>query len=135
MTTRRYRYVEFVYWVAAVAGAILVVLAVPSLLFGDGLLTLKYALFVVGFLVFGVGSFAIQPSPRGRGPVSRLFSVSLDGRRELGFERRIMDLPPLDDAGLHRSDCVSRDVKIFAASLVLLGVSAFLEFGLDITVG
>lgn len=135
MTPSRYRYVEFALWVGSVATAVVVVLAVPSVILGDGLMTLKYALFVVGFLLFGVGSFAIQPTPRGRGPVSRLFSMSLDGGRAFGFEEWIQRLPPLAGRNLPFDDRVSRDVKVFVTSLVVLGVSIFLEVGLGVAAG
>lgn len=134
MRTRLLRYVELVLWVATVSGAVLVLLALPSFLFWNGLLTLKYALFVVGFLLFGVGSFAIQPTPRGKDPVSRLFAFSVDGDIEFGFEERIQQLPPLKDAYLPLSDRVSRNVKLFVSSLVLLGVSLFLEVALGVAV-
>ncbi|CCQ33944.1 hypothetical protein HLRTI_002259 [Halorhabdus tiamatea SARL4B] len=135
MTPNGYRYVEFALWVGSVATAIVVVLAIPSLIVGNGLVTLKYALFVVGFLLFGVGSFAIQPTPRGRGPVSRLFSMSLDGGKAFGFEQRIQELPPLDGRNLPFEDRVSRNVKVFVTSLIVLGVSILLEVGLGVTAG
>ena len=132
MTPNGYRYVEFALWVGSVATAVVVVLAIPSLIVGDGLVTLKYALFVVGFLLFGVGSFAIQPTPHGRGPVSRLFSTSVDGEEAFGFEQRIQEFPPLDGRNLPFEERVSRDVKVFVTSLVVLGVSIILEVGLGV---
>ncbi|WEL18638.1 putative membrane protein [Halorhabdus sp. SVX81] len=118
----------------SVATAVVIVLAIPSLAFGDGLITLKYALFVVGFLLFGVGSFAIQPTPHGRGPISRLFSMSLDGGHAFGFEQRIQKLPPLDGRQVPLEDRVSRGMKVFVTSLVVIGVSIFLEVGLGVAV-
>lgn len=135
MTPSRLRYVEFALWVGTVSAAVTFALSVPAFLFGEGLLTLKYALFVVGFLLFGVGSFAIQPTPRGRDPVSRLFSLSVDGEAEFGFERRLWALPPLDGAWLPPGDRVSRDVKLFVTSLLVLGISLALEVGLGVGVG
>ncbi|WP_181686361.1 DUF7555 family protein [Halorhabdus salina] len=134
MTPNRLRYVEFVLWVGYVSTAVILILAIPSLAFGNGLVTLKYALFVVGFLLFGVGTFAIQPTPHGRGPVSRLFGMSLEGEQAFGFERRIRTLPPLEGNHVPDGGRVSRDVKVFVASLVLLGVSILLEVGLGVTV-
>lgn len=133
MKTRLLRYVEFVFWVAAVAGAIVGVILVPAFLIGEGLLTVKYALFFIGFLMFGVGSFAIQPTPHGKGPVSKAFSLSLDGETEYGFEERLQRLPPLKGEWLPVTDRVSRNTKLFVTSLVLLGISIFLEFGLNVT--
>jgi len=129
------RYVEFVLWVGSVATALTLALAIPAFAVGDGLLTLKYALFVVGFLLFGVGSFAIQPSPRGRGPVTRLFSLDINGEEGFAFERRLESLPPLRGKSLPAERRVSRSVKVFVTSLVVLCLSMVLEFGLGVGVG
>ena len=139
MKTSQLAIVEFVYWVVAVAAAVVVALAIPSFLMGRGLVTLKFVLFVVGFILFGLGSFAIQPNPRGRGPLARAFSWSLDSEGDLNvddqydFEKRIQKLPPLDNQWLPLRDRVSRDVKLFVASLLVLGFSIFLEVGLGVT--
>ncbi|WP_135667424.1 DUF7555 family protein [Halorhabdus rudnickae] len=135
MTRNALRYVEFFYWVGVVSGSVLLVLAVPAFLVGDGLLSLKYALFVVGFILFGVGSFAIQPSPRGRGPITRLFSFSVAGDSAFGFEQRLQELPPLEGSHLPIEYRVNRNVKLFVTSLVLLAISAVLEVWLGVTVG
>jgi hypothetical protein len=142
-SNRRLRAAEFVLWVASIAAAVVGVGAVLSFALGDGLLTLKYLLFVVGFLMFGVGSVGIQPrvrrpslggnadgesAPRG----SLLGSLSTDSDDEYGFEERIQRLPPLRDERLPVVDRVSRDWKLFAASLVVLGVSLLLEAGLGV---
>lgn len=67
MPSDRYlRLVDFVLWVATVGGTIIVVSLILGLIVGRDLVTGKYILFVVGFLLFGVGSLLIQPSrPRG----------------------------------------------------------------------
>ena len=132
VTRNLLRIVEFGYWVGVVSTAITIVLLVPAVAFGEGLLTLKYALFVVGFLLFGVGSFAIQPSPRGRGPMSRLFAFSVDSEAEFGFEQWLQTLPPLEADPIVLDARVSRNVKVFVTSLVLLGISLFLEVGLGV---
>lgn len=143
-SNRRLRVAEFVLWTASVAAAVVAVGAVLSFALGDGLLTLKYLLFVVGFLMFGVGSVGIQPnvrrpsmmqrddesSPRG----SILGSLSTDSDTEYSFEERIQRLPPLRDEQLPVVDRVSRDWKLFAASLVVLGVSLLLEAVLGVSV-
>lgn len=125
--------VEFVYWVLAVAAGVIGFLAIPSVLFGNGLVTLKFALFVVGFIVFGLGSFAIQPSPHGKGPLSRGFSWGIDSDDVYEFEKRIQQLPPLEGEWLPIQHRVSRNIKLFVASLLILGFSMFLEFGLGVT--
>lgn len=63
MPSDRYlRTVEFVLWVATASAAIVAASLALGLLVGRDLVTGKYVLFVVGFLLFGVGSLLIQPS-------------------------------------------------------------------------
>lgn len=56
------RVVEFVLWVVTVSSMIIVASLVLGLIVGRDFITGKYILFVVGFLLFGVGSLLIQPS-------------------------------------------------------------------------
>lgn len=129
------RFVEFVYWIGAVTLIVTAVGTVVSLVAGDVLVGLKYYLFLVGFAMFGFGSLGIQPrSPRlgvkegrFRQPVAKLFSLSFDDDSELWFEELILDLPPLRDRSLRLSERVSRDTKLFVASLAVLGLSFTLE--------
>jgi hypothetical protein len=133
--------VEAAYWIAVVTAGIVAVGSVPAVATGGGLMTLKYFLFVVGFLLFGIGSFAIQPkSPRlgdkskFRQPVARIFSMSLDGDEAFRFEKLIQRLPPLRDRTIALEHRVSRNTKLFLTSLVVLGVSFFMEAVLGVTV-
>lgn len=125
-----YRYVEFVVWALVVGGVITAGCIALGLVVGGSLVTAKYALFVVGFLMFGLGSLAIQPtSPRRDEP---RFSLDSDGQHR--FEARIQALPPLRGERLPFDRRIGRDAKLFAASLVVLGASLFLEFGLGVRV-
>lgn len=67
MPSNRYlRLVEFGIWVVTVGGIIIASSLLLGLIVGGNLIAGKYILFVVGFLLFGVGSLLIQPSrPRG----------------------------------------------------------------------
>lgn len=68
---RALRLFEFGLWVVAASGIIVFASLGLGLLLGGDLLTGKHVLFVVGFLVFGVGSLLIQPSsPRREGGVA-----------------------------------------------------------------
>lgn len=58
----RLRLLEFVLWVLAASAAVIAASLTVGLAVGGDLLTGKYVLFVVGFLLFGVGSFLLQPS-------------------------------------------------------------------------
>lgn len=130
MTSNTLRAVELVVWVGAVSAAIVAVAALGALVFGDGLVTLKYALFILGFLLFGVGSFGIQPkSPKRE---KKRFTVDTDDT--WGFEEKLQQVPPLRDKTIPIGERVSRDVKMFLTSLVVLGVSLALEYGLGVSV-
>lgn len=124
------RYVELAFWVIAVALIIVAVAVLLGFATGDGLLGAKYVLFVVGFLLFGLGSLGIQPTP----PNKEGRRLSLEADEENRLEAAIQELPPLREDHLPFDRRVDRGVKIFLTSLVVLGVSAILEFGLDVTV-
>lgn len=61
-STRQLRLIEFVLWVVTVSAVVITSSLAVGLVVGGDLLTGKYILFVVGFLIFGIGSFLIQPS-------------------------------------------------------------------------
>lgn len=125
MASRRLlRYAEFALWVVAATALIVAVAAVPAFLFGGGLPTLKLLLFVVGTLLFGVGSFGIQPErPKRDGQI-----VDLESGEPNRFEDKIQELPPLRGNRLPFSDRVDRNVKLFVTAVAVLAVSAALEF-------
>ena len=128
MRNRWLRLVEFAVWVAAVTAVVVAVAAVPSFLLGTGLLTLKYVLFVVGVLLFGLGIIAIQPKRPRRD--SEL--VTTESADEYDFEARLQDLPPLAGRRLPFNDRIGRDAKLFAVGLAVLAVSALLEYGFGV---
>lgn len=128
MRRRALRLVEAALWVAGATTLTVVVCAVPSLLLGDGFVTLKFALFVVGLLLFGVGSFAIQPSP----PHRDRKRVSVEGDEPYGVEITLQQFPPLRGRRLPFEDRMSRDTKLFLTGVATLAVSAAMEFLLGI---
>ncbi len=128
MHNRWLRLVEFALWVAAVTAAVVAVAAVPSFVLGTGLLTLKYVLFVVGVLLFGFGSIAIQPKRPRRD--SEL--VTTESAGEYDFEARLQKLPPLAGRRLPFGDRIGRDTKVFAVGVAVLAVSAVLEYGFGV---
>lgn len=129
MHNRWLRLVELGVWVSAVTTTIVAVAAVPSFLLGTGLLTLKYVLFAVGVLLFGLASIAIQPKRPRRD--SEL--VTTETADEYAFEARLQTLPPIAGRRLPFDDRISRDTKLFVVSLLVLGVSALLEYGFGVT--
>lgn len=128
MSRRTLRLVEAALWVAGATALTVVVSAIPSLLFGDGLPTLKYALFVVGLLLFGLGSFAIQP-PR---PGTDEQRVTVEGDEPTDAEAALQQVPPLRGRLLPYEDRVSRDWKLFLTGVATLAVSLAMEVFLGV---
>ncbi|WP_276260032.1 DUF7555 family protein [Haloglomus litoreum] len=120
------RVVDFVAWVAALSGAVVVVAGTPALLIG-GLPAVKQFLFVVGILMFGYASFAIQPERPHRD--GQMVTASRDTESE--FEARLQDTLPVEER-LPYDKRVSRDTKLFVSSIVVLVVSLLLELGLGV---
>jgi hypothetical protein len=130
----RLRLLEAGYWVLVVTSGVVVSLAILAVVFGDGLLTLKYLLFVVGFLLFGLGSVVLWRGSRRRPSIWPSVGPDVDAPNELGFERRLWDLPGLRGAYLAPDDRVSRPVKLFLTGLAVLAVSYTMEavFGIAV---
>ena len=103
MRTLRYlRLVEFVVWVGAASGAVIAGSLFLGLLIGRDLLTGKYIMFGVGFLLFGIGTFMIQPTrPHERAAMRRSGSRGSGGGG-----------PPTGDDGGESPDRLDPDVDI-----------------------
>ncbi|MDZ7849957.1 MAG: hypothetical protein U5K70_03785 [Halodesulfurarchaeum sp.] len=130
----RLRALEAVYWVFGGTTVAILGLGVLAFVVGDGLLTLKYLLFVVGFLLFGVGSFALWRGTRRRPTIWPSMDVGPDTTDEIGLERRLWELPGLRGEYLPPSDRVSRPVKLFLTGVFVLAVSYVMEavFGISV---
>lgn len=122
-TSNSARFSEFAVWVGAASAGVIAGCAAVAYLFGDGLLTLKYALFVVGFFLFGLGGLAIQPKAKRRDHER----ITLDTEQAWGIEERLARLPPLCAVAIPFEERVSRNLKLLATSLVVLAVSLALE--------
>jgi hypothetical protein len=70
------QFVDLVLWVLAASGAVIGGSLLLGFVIGRDLLTGKYVLFVVGFLLFGIGSLLIQPTR----PQERAQLEGTDGR-------------------------------------------------------
>lgn len=125
--TKRLWVLETIYWILAVSLMAVLGLGMLAVVFGDGLLTLKYLLFVVGFLLFGVGSWSLWAATRSRPTIWPEIDVGPDAEDEVWFERRLWALPGLRTEWLPPQDRVARPIKLFLASLVVLSVSFILE--------
>jgi hypothetical protein len=130
MPSDRLRIAEFVLWVVLVGGAVSAGAIAAGLAVGGTLVSAKYAVFVVGVLLFGFGSLGIQPTPSYKAEKR----VTLESTHQNRFEARIQELPPLRGRRLPFDQRVSRNKKVFVTSLLVLGVSLFMEFGLGVRV-
>lgn len=128
MSRRTLRLVEAALWVAGATALTVVAAAIPSLLVGDGLPTLKYALFVVGLLLFGLGSFAIQPPRPGKDEQR----VTVEADEPADLEVKLQQVPPLRGRLLPYEDRVSRDWKLFLTGVATLAVSLAMEVFLGV---
>ncbi|WP_415382785.1 hypothetical protein [Halosimplex sp. TS25] len=130
MASNRLRLVEFVLWVVAVSAGVSAAAIAVGFVVGGTLVASKYAVFFVGILLFGLGSLGIQPTPSYRDEKR----LSMESTHEHGFEARIQEIPPLRGHGIPFDQRVGRNKKVFAASLLVLGVSLAMEFWLGIRV-
>ncbi|WP_459194965.1 DUF7555 family protein [Halosimplex sp. J119] len=130
MPSNRLRYVEFVLWVVVVGAVVSTAAIALGFLVGGTLVASKYAVFLVGIFLFGLGSIGIQPTPSYRDEKR----VSLESSHEHDFEARIQEIPPLRDDRVPFDQRVGRNAKVFATSLLVLAVSVYMEFGLGIRV-
>lgn len=131
MTTKcRLRVIEFVLWVGAVTAITVSLSLILGFVIGRGLLTAKYTMFVLGFILTGLGSLGLQPQR----PHKETKLLTLD-TSESRLEARIQNLPPLQDETLRFQRRVGRAPKLFVSGLVVLGVSLLFEFGLGVAAG
>ena len=128
MATERWlRVVEFVLWVGTVATLVTGVSLILGFVIGGGLLMAKYAMFVLGFLLVGIGSLGLQPQRPHKDEKPLVLDTSQNR-----LEARIQELPPLRDEQLRFERRIGRAPKLFVAGLVVLGVSILLEFGFGV---
>ncbi|ERG98615.1 MAG: hypothetical protein J07HQX50_02657 [Haloquadratum sp. J07HQX50] len=119
---------EFLFWVSFVSGFVIFGAGTIALISGGGLLQLKYFLFGIGLILFGIGSFGIQPPPPKQSRKSRqLRSFSLQSTDTYRAERILRRLAPLELTTLTATDFISRDWKIFCTGVLLLITSFGLE--------
>lgn len=129
-TERHLRVIEFVLWVGTVSALTTGGSLILGYVIGRGLLTAKYAMFVFGFILVGVGSIGLQPQRPHKD--EQLLDLDTSQNR---LEARIQDLPPLQDEHLRFERRIGRAPKLLVAGLIVLAISIFLEFGLKIAVG
>lgn len=114
-----------VYAVAFVA-ALVALAALVSVPFGWGLVGVKFALFFVGFFVFGISAFQLRPTPPWKD------DDPADERGETRFQAAVQRLPPLGRYGLAPDDRLPTPAKQFLASVLVLLTSFVMEAGFGI---
>jgi hypothetical protein len=116
----------FVYAVAFVA-VLVVLAAIVSVPLGWGLVGVKFALFFVGFFVFGISVFQLRPTPPWKDD-----DETTDEREETRFQAAIQRLPPLGRYGLAPDERLPTPAKQFVASVLVLLTSFVMEAGFGI---
>lgn len=112
-----------VYGVAVVA-VLVVISALISFPTGSGWVGVKIGLFVTGFLLFGLSSIQLWPTP----PWKRDDEEETIGEREeTHFQAFVQRIPPLGRYGLAPDERLSSAAKLFVASVLTLLVSFVME--------
>lgn len=114
-----------VYAVAFVA-VLVVLAAVVSVPIGWGLVGVKFALFFVGFFLFGLSALQLRPTPPWKDDEPN------DEREETRFQAAVQRLPPLGRYGLPPDDRLPPPAKLFVASVLVLLTSFVMEAGFGI---
>lgn len=131
MGVQTLRLVDFLYWTATASTGVSTIAAILALAIDGTLVTVKVLLFVCGMLLLGIGSLSVRPAPAAP---HKDEMVSTESDTQIRLEAWIQQLPPLKSNPLRYTDRISRGWKILATGIVVLGISAFMEFGLGITV-
>lgn len=111
--------------VYAIGVAIVLVIAstLASFAVGGGWGGVKYLLFFVGFLLFGVTAFGLRPA----GAWTESDGRSSANREETRLQALVQATPPLRRYDLAPAERLSVAAKLFVASVLVLGVSFAME--------
>lgn len=117
-----------------VAVVLVCVSAVVSFALGAGWGGSKYLLFVVGFLLFGVGAIGMRPKGAWKDDGDDDESQRVSSDDETRFQAFVQAIPPLRWYELDPDDRLSLAAKLFVGSLLVLGTSFVMEtaFGVRI---
>ncbi|EMA55062.1 MULTISPECIES: DUF7555 family protein [Halococcus] len=118
-----------------IAIVLVCVATVVSFAFGAGWGGSKYLLFVIGFLLFGLGAIGMRPKGAWKDDDDdddEARRVSSDD--ETRFQAFVQSIPPLRRYELDPDDRLSLAAKLFVGSLLVLGASFAMEtvFGIRI---
>lgn len=124
-------------YAVAVTGLVFFFGGLLSLLFGAGLVGVKYVLFLVGLLLFGYATFQLRPekpwdtekTEDGGVEVVRKDDTmeAIGSREQTRFQAAVQRLPPLSRYSLPPEERLPIAAKLFLASLAVLGTSFLME--------
>lgn len=130
-----FRLVDLTVYVTAVTLlCYLPLFTLAALVSGPGLVI--HAGFVAGFLMFGYGIYLLWPSPPWSAEVTDEGELEIErnedkptlgDREETPLQQRLQQLPPLNRTERPPTDRLSRGLKLFVTSLVVLLVSYLTE--------
>lgn len=112
-------------YAVAVTAAFVAASALVSFPVGSGWVGVKFALFFLGFFLFGISTFQLRPKSSWKRDDEE--PDTPDERTETGFQALVQRIPPLGRYGLPPDDRLSPAAKLFAASLFVLLVSFVME--------
>ena len=117
-----------------VAVVLICAATVASFALGAGWGGSKYLLFVVGFLLFGLGAIGMRPKGAWKDDDDDDESRRVSSDDETRFQAFVQALPPLRWYELDPDDRLSLAAKLFVGSLLVLGTSFVMEtaFGVRI---
>lgn len=126
---RRRQALDAAAYAVAVTAAVAGVSGAASLAAGAGLVGVKYGLFAVGILLFGVATFKLRPAP----PGSDRDALPVDGDEESSFQAAVQRLLP-DRYRIPPADRLSDALRLFLASLLVLATSFVMERAFGVAV-
>lgn len=87
----------------------------------------KYGLFVFGWLAFGYSTFLLMPSRAWKDNDSGYDPFGAPSNEQTGFQSLVQRLPPARFRQIRPSNRLPTGVRLFVASLLILGTSIVLE--------
>ena len=130
--------IDAVTYALVVAGTLFAAASAVSFAFGAGWVGVKYLLFYVGFLAFAYATFTLWPTPPWKKEEgSEPKQPSIGGREETRFQAFAQEVPPARFRPLPVDQRWPVGVKMFLASIAILGTSYAMEtvFGVAAVAG
>ena len=123
-----YKAADGLQYAVVLVGAVVVVAGAASYLLSESLVGLKWALFLLGAALIGVGSIKLRPTPAWRDEPRAAFANDYAGG---GIGGRVGRLPPVGRLDLDPGDRCSDGGRLFLAGVLAWVVS----FGLEAVFG